>query len=329
MKGMYKKKHSMQTQYKRLKLGYAFGSLLIRFYEQIISGVWAISLLIPFDRYIMFKLGGDYQSIYDLDIKKYFIYFILCTMFFILSAASIPIFKKFIMQFELYKLVKEKRITVMQMGRIRRILSKGLIYKTIFSRDGFYQFFLSSFFCLGIIAAYFGIESIIDGLISSYAGTNLQNNGRFTIGSIYIFMFLLILMFESILDSSFSKKITKRDSLNRKDENNKYVLRLIIRLFSGTSLADEISDTIVNDVIHDIYEILDIQEPYFIYTRKYKKNNPNSKRGMKKTISLKKAITNKSKQSIQSIRKDIIPSKKRNIKTKTKSKLKKIIKLSK
>ena len=58
-----------------------FGDLLVRFYIEIIAGVWAVVVMMPLDNYLYTKYTG--QGTYVID-KNFWIFFTIFTIAFIL-----------------------------------------------------------------------------------------------------------------------------------------------------------------------------------------------------------------------------------------------------
>lgn len=267
---------------KAIKFTTLTGNIVLRFYEQIITGVWAILLLVPLDRYVNWFFRQRNLIKFEFDFKKYFIFFAAYSFFFVISAISVPFFKRLLMNIELYKMVKQKYITLRQMIQIKHILEEGLVYRSFFSKEGFYQFMMANIFNIGVIFAYFGIEDAISIFLSPVKTSYFPS-------MFFLAMFYVMLSLESVLDTFVAKKMRAEPLKYHENNMSKNVLHVMVKFFSGTTLSEQISERIINDSIEDIYEILDVSKSPGGYTRRHKQEG--QKRGMKKRISPKKLTT--------------------------------------
>lgn len=238
---------------------------IVRFYNEIIAGVWAIMLIIPFDAYLTTKIYGN--SEYNITLN-YFIYLLAYTCFFLFSSALIPYFKERKVKKEIDRLAHRHSVTRSQMKQIDKVLDDVLIYKSFFSMEGFLQFAMTNLFAIGVVLAYFGIEGLILGF--------MQNKDK-TIPIIYIMSFLIILILESFLDEYLVSKIREKAKKNTNRiisdrPSNKNLLMLILRnLGGGSSLSEKIAELLVEDAVDDIYEILRISSSMNGVSKRIKK----------------------------------------------------------
>jgi hypothetical protein len=247
--------------------------LLLRFYNEIIVGVWAIVISIPLDAYL-YEIFDGVPS-YNLT-KSYFIFTFVYTVIFIILTSLVPYIKELIVRKEIDYLANRNRITVSQTEKIHRVLDGVLIHKTIFSREGFLQFLMTNLFSVGVIFAYFGIEGVI---------MNTLQDKNIVVPCIFIFLFVLLLTLESFLDDYLSDKIrnnrrlkTQHVHFNNMYGPNRKLLMLILRnLGGGGSLSAKLSQLLVEDAVDDIYEILTISR-----SMEYAKNKKH-KRVIKRT----------------------------------------------
>ena len=84
-----------------------FSNVLLRFYSEVIAGIWAVVLLIPLDN-ALYKFFTATPS-YPMN-KSYMVFFICYTIFFLASGALIPIIKKHRMVSMIDNLEKTKQI---------------------------------------------------------------------------------------------------------------------------------------------------------------------------------------------------------------------------
>jgi len=174
-------------------------------------------------------------------------------VFFLISASAVPYIKAWYVNKELDILERSRKITYFQKKKIRNVISHVLVYKSIFSREGLLQFFMSNLFAFGVILAYFGIEGMI---------ANIMNDESLVVPVIFLIFFLLLLILESFFDDYLSQEMrshyTKHSNANIA-EGNKKLLTLILRnLGGGGSLSANFGQILVEDAVDDIYEILEI-----------------------------------------------------------------------
>lgn len=223
---------------------------LLRFYNEIIAGVWAILIVIPFDSYLYTTITG--RPSYNIT-SYYWIFFVVYTGFFLLSASLIPFLKEWQVNKEIDALERSHKITAAQKKKIEGVLRDVLVYKRITTREGFMQFTMMNVFCIGVILAYFGIE----GLMAAF-----MNDGNAIISLIFIVLFLITLIIESFLDDYMVQKMRKHTSSSNVygiHGASKNLLTLILRnLGGGGSISENISQLIVEDAIEDISEIMHI-----------------------------------------------------------------------
>jgi hypothetical protein len=250
-------------------------SILLRFYNEIIAGVWSILVFLPLDSYLNRIVNG--KPSYNITTNFWF-FFALYTVFFLISASAVPYIKAWYVNRELDILEKSRKITYFQKKKIRHVISHVLVYKSIFSREGLLQFFMSNLFAFGVILAYFGIEGMI---------ANIMNDESLIVPVIFLIFFLLLLILESFFDDYLSQEMrshyAKHSNANIA-EGNKKLLTLILRnLGGGGSLSANFGQILVEDAVDDIYEILEISSA-----------NGGSKSGtIKKLIRSKNRFTDK------------------------------------
>ena len=86
-------------------------NVLLRFYSEVIAGIWAVILLIPLDN-ALYKFFTGTPS---YPMSKYYVAFFICyTLFFLVSGALIPIIKKHRIVGMINNLEKTKQISSLQ-----------------------------------------------------------------------------------------------------------------------------------------------------------------------------------------------------------------------
>ena len=234
-----------------IKIFFKFlAGLLLRFYNEIVAGVWAILVCLPIDSYL-YQIFDNKPS-YNLG-KNYWIFFIIYTIFFIFSAILVPYLKEWNVIHEIELMHKRGEVTFSQKHKIKSVLNDVLMYKNIFTKEGLLQFVMANLFNISVICAYFAIEEFISQRLE----------GVFSIVPIiFIMLFFFILTIESFLDDYLVHKIKNENRINHNNIkynniSNKNLLTLILRnLGGGGSLSFKLSQLLVEDAIDDIYEIL-------------------------------------------------------------------------
>jgi hypothetical protein len=209
-------------------------------------------MIIPFDYFLNQSFGNE--SEYKLT-TNYFIFCFAYTLFVVLSAMMIPYIKEKKIRHEISDLADRNAITFSQTKKIQNVLDQVLICKSLFTLEGIIQFIMSNLFSLGIVVCFFGIEGLV---------LSVMHNASYTIPMIYIFIFILILFAEFLLDEYLVSKIRKKNKTldpnqSHRYNKNKKLLTLIMRNAGNiNSLSENLSILVTEDAIEDMCEILTI-----------------------------------------------------------------------
>ena len=98
------------------------GDLLVRFYIEIIAGVWAVVVMMPLDNYLYTKYTG--QGTYVID-GNFWIFFTIFTIAFILLGCLVPKVRKRKFLNMLNVLVKTNQITISQKKKMYEIACRS------------------------------------------------------------------------------------------------------------------------------------------------------------------------------------------------------------
>ena len=227
-----------------------FGDVLLRFYEEIIAGVWAVLLIIPMDTYLYKFFTGEWSYILG---AGFWLFFALYTAFFIVSGAMVPVVRRHRMIGLLNHLEKHDKISDVQRKKILQTIKDVSSYKSIFSYDGMLRFVMSNVFSIGVMFAYFGIEGIISNVIS---GQTL------IVPTIFLIFFFVSLILESFLDDYITKIKRKHKSMvdvhKIYGESTTLMTTLLSDIGGGGSASEKMGQIILEDTVEDLCEIMQI-----------------------------------------------------------------------
>lgn len=268
------------------------GDILVKFYLEIVAGVWAVILTMPVDN-VLYEYFTGKPSYPNLN-HNFWIFFVVYTIFFLLSALLVPLVRKNNMKRTLRKMVRQRKITAIQRNKMVAILKNAIKYKPIWTKDGFCLFLLENFFSIGVMFAYFGIEGLI---------ANFINGETKIVSCIFLGLFLLFMELESLLDEYITKTI-RQSNYNNKNKRNKHtagrtLLMQIIEDIGGGSSSDDFGEMIINETFEDIEEIMSVfgngnKNQHLLSIENHYNNNLN--KALKE--SLKKENTHKKNQKI-------------------------------
>jgi hypothetical protein len=278
--------------------------IFARLNRDIVAGIWQTALIMPLDCTLFVVLTGK-PSYEGLD-YRFWIFFSIYTVFFLLGYAASPIIRKHQFIGMLTNMVEEGNITVGQKTKILDIVKNTSRYAPLWSRDGFCLFFMENLYCFSIIFAFFGGEGLI----------NASLNGLPKIVPILHLCFaVLCLFFEAKFDKYFAKKMREKYKMNNVKMfygANKEITAKLIADITGDSSSKNLMNLHLESMLEDITDILDVSQE----KEKAKKNQ----RKFGKT-GIPKGRLEKAKYGIMSIKKK--KKVKRNNKYKQKKKGKK------
>lgn len=226
-------------------------NVLLRFYSEVIAGIWAVILLIPLDNalYKFFTGSPSYPM------SKYYVAFFICyTLFFLISGALIPIIKKHRMVGIINNLEKTKQISSLQKKKILFTIKDITSYQSLFTREGFLHFLMENIFSVGVMFSWFGIEGII---------SNVMHGETLIVPILFIILFFATLILESFLDDFIaeSKRSTRKFSSMQNgfyDYNKQLIMQLVEDIGGGGSSSENLGRLLLEDTIEDIAEIMNL-----------------------------------------------------------------------
>lgn len=289
-----------------------FSDILVRFYMEIVAGVWGVIVMMPLDSYLYTKYTGS--PTYTID-RNFWIFFTSYTIFFIASGALIPVIRRKQISDILNNLILTKQITISQKNHIISVVKDTQCCLSIFSKNGFLQFFMKNIFSLGVMFAYFAIEGLI---------VNTMNGVTYAVPLIFLALFGILLLIESLIDRYVAYNMKNSNTANKFSDLDEYgasqkLMTYLIDGVRGSNLSDKVSQVVYEETVEDIAQIMTISTE--------KKETKLVKKGSKILPKgrLEKAkhgiISNKIKKKGTEMTKKMKNNKKKNkIKNKTKNK---------
>lgn len=226
-------------------------NVLLRFYSEVIAGIWAVILLIPLDN-ALYKFFTGTPS---YPMSKYYVAFFICyTLFFLVSGALIPIIKKHRIVGMINNLEKTKQISSLQKKKILFTIKDITNYQSLFTREGFLHFLMENIFSIGVMFSWFGIEGII---------SNVMHGETLIVPILFIILFFATLILESFLDDFIAeskRSMRKMSSINNKfyDYNKQLIMQLVEDIGGGGSSSENLGRLLLEDTIEDIAEIMNM-----------------------------------------------------------------------
>lgn len=226
--------------------------IFARLNKDIVAGIWQTALIMPLDCTLFVVLTGK-PSYEGID-YRFWIFFAIYTLFFLCGYAVSPIIRKHQLLNMLTEMVKNGNITANQKTKIWDIVKDTARYAPLWSRDGFCLFFMENLYCFSIIFAFFGGEGLI----------NASLNGLPKIVPILHLCFaVLCLVFESIFDKYFAKKMRKKYKMNNVRMfygANKQITAKLVADITGDSSSKNMMNLHLESMLEDITDILDISQ---------------------------------------------------------------------
>lgn len=237
-----------------------FENFLLRFYEQLISGVWAVLIILPLGELLDNAFNGTHKKC-GYCTWKYLLFCAISTSILIISSILLPKIKKIKLRRELYHSLKTDKIKTWQKEKIRNVLNDSLLYKSFFSLEGFWQFIMVNFFNVGVISAYFCVEKFIDFIT--------YHEGSLWPALVFGIIFIVFVIIGWITDNWITVKFIKYSHhhascplplVQSSDHkcDTKPLLVNILKLIAKDSLENKLNQAIIEDAIDDISEILTI-----------------------------------------------------------------------
>ena len=269
--------------------------LLARLNKDIIAGIWQTALIMPFDCFLFVWLTGA-PSYEGLD-HRFWIFFSIYTIFFLVGYAVSPLIKKHQLLSMLSEMVRKGNITASQKKKIWSIVKDNARYAPLWSRDGLCLFFMENLYCFSIIFAFFGGEGLI----------NMSLNGMPRIVPILHLCFaVLCLILEAQFDKYFAEKMRKKykmENVKMFYGANKQITTKLIADITGDSSSKNLMNLHMESMLEDITDILDLsnekQDAKKVIKRHFGKSGIPKGRLEKAKHGIVKTTIKKKKQSVK------------------------------
>lgn len=226
-----------------------FESFLIRSYEQIIVGIWALIAVYPLES-IGYILVNEESEINHLSFR-YFITFCFTTSILLLSSFMLPKIRKLRLRRKLSQLYRKKKITLVQKDKIKHIISRNPMCQSFLSVYGLSQFSATVVANSAYMAAYYVLEYIVNILHGS--------EEPWILVVLFSILFVVLSALSWKIDIIAGRKIEKQAGLPRhrnNDEKAKEIIASIMEIASKDSFNTKINQLIINNIVDDIYKIM-------------------------------------------------------------------------
>lgn len=233
------------------KIVYFLTDILLRFYMEIIAGVWAVIIIIPIDSalYNFFTREQSYPISFS-----YWVFVGCYTTFFIVSGALIPAIKKKRILKTIDDLEKQKSINYKQKSKIIKTIEEVSAYQPIQTKDGFLNFIMENLFSFAVMFAWFGIEGFI---------SNTMHGETLTVPIIFNLLFLALLILHSFLDDYIAQQMKlkyKKQTFSNLCKTSKKLITQLVSDIGGGGSSDKIGQLLLEQTIEDIGKIIDISD---------------------------------------------------------------------
>ncbi len=229
-------------------------NFLLRCYEQIITGIWGSMVLFFLESTVYWNLGRYAEAKYFS--KKYFIIFIIYTIFFLLSSILIPKIRKVRLRRKLHDMIKERNLTNQQKETLKSIIVNNMLCMGFFTKLGFAQFLMITISNTIFIDACYSFEFFIDVVSTKDRPLELL------LVFVATFIFLLILVWYMDMVVAKMIKCTQRRRIcstnNKKDAHmgGKKLMIEIMQLITKDTLENRTGQIIIEDFLTDIYKLM-------------------------------------------------------------------------
>lgn len=225
-----------------------FDGVMNRFYEQIISGMWALSICVLIEN----NLNEIIIHKHNVNFIGLYLFFGFTSIIFAVSSFALPRIRQRTLRIEIQTLLRKQKINASQKLEILEILKDTLSCKDIFSKEGFWQFVMSNLFNFTIVTFYFALESALSVLYC--------NTSHIFIASIFALIFIMCILLEWALDSFFTRKfLGENNSISFEKDVKKQLVISVMSIIGRDSFRSSMSQIIFEDAIDDVLAILNVQ----------------------------------------------------------------------
>ncbi len=284
--------------------------MLVRYYMEIIAGIWAVIIMMPLDSWLYKRVTGDVTYLID---RNFIILFVVYTIFYIGLGHIIPKLRRIKATDKIKNFIEKGYITQAQGKIILKTIDNSLSRQKLNSKYGLSQWVMKNLFSIGITFSYFAAEGFI---------VNTMFPKPFTVPIVFTILFISLLLIEHFMDGRMANKMIeerrKREGTNKINIDKEFGVNKAFMLFlfdsiRGSNLSDKVSDAVYEDIITDIISVIKLSDNK-LEAKKIKKTSKKIKipKGKLEKEKQGKVYTKKSK--IKSVKREA----KRNIKKKKK-----------
>lgn len=280
--------------------------MLVRYYMEIIAGIWAVIIMMPLDSWLYKRITGEETYLIN---RSFFILFILYTIFYISLGQIIPKLRRVKATDKIKNFIDKGYITQAQGKIILKTIDNSLSRQKLNSKYGFSQWIMKNLFSIGITFSYFAAEGFI---------VNTMFPKPLTVPIVFTILFVSLLLLEHFMDGRMAKKMIE-ERKKREDKNNinidkefganKAFMVFLFDSIRGCNLSDKVSDAVYEDIITDIISVIKLSDNK-LEAKKVKKTS--------KKMKIPKGKLEKEKQGKVYTKKSKIKSVKREAKRNTK-----------
>ncbi len=223
-------------------------SFLLRYYEQIISGVWGLFLLRPIESGIYWIAGEKHAAKFFS--KRFLVIFIIYTIFFLFSSVLIPEIRKIRLRRQLNKLIKNHSE---QKNKLKTIIANNILCQGFFTKIGFAQIVMIALVNTVFVAFCFSTEYFIDLI-------NTHDRPLFLLLS-FIFVAFILILISWYVDHYIAKMMLKNTTTSVILENNdnysgKDLMIQIMKLIARDTLENKSGQALMSSCLEDIYSLM-------------------------------------------------------------------------
>ena len=119
------------------------GDLLVRYYMEIIAGIWAVMIMMPIDAALYKKVTGDETYLID---GNFAVMFVIYTIAFIALGQLLPILRKKKLVYKMKHFVRQGLVTAAQSKQILETVNYSLSRQGLTSKYGLSQWIMKNLF---------------------------------------------------------------------------------------------------------------------------------------------------------------------------------------
>ena len=231
------------------------GDLLVRYYMEIIAGIWAVMIMMPIDAALYKKVTGDETYLID---GNFAVMFVIYTIAFIALGQLLPVLRKKKLVYKMKHFVRQGLVTAAQSKQILETVNYSLSRQGLTSKYGLSQWIMKNLFSIGVTFSYFAAEGFI---------VNIMFGRPLTVPIVFTILFISLLVIEHIMDDRMARKmaIQRKKATSKVNVDNEYGQKKVFMIYlfdsiRGSNLSEKVSDVVYEDIISDILRIMKMSD---------------------------------------------------------------------